>query len=105
MAFWLWLEGHLAFDKWRDYWASAEPGDWDIIPAGVVGLKVFEFERHTIPDLVPNFFYYAQMVWSTYRDGFLMYGGGRMDQPIIHNTIISCGNNVFAAWEKSKRKK
>ena len=104
-AFWIYLEGLLAKDDFRKYWAGGEPGDWDIIPAGIVEKEAYEFDRCAIPEIVPDWFGRALNIWNRYRDGFLMYSGGYGDQPIIHGLIIDLFNDIFAKWERSKRKK
>jgi hypothetical protein len=94
----------LSHENYREYWASWEPGEFDIIPEGVVQKDVFEFDRHDIPDYVPAEFDAARYIWMRYRDGHLMYSGGVMDQPINNMIIISLFNDVFGKWEKYKRK-
>lgn len=100
MALWCSLEGLL--DRGVDYW---DEGEWDIIPAGVVGEDVYEFDRHDLPEIVPEEFYQARLIWLRYRDGHLMYSGGYMDQPASHMLIINLFNSVYSQWSKSKRKK
>ena len=104
MAFWLYLEGHFSHDDWIGYWRADGPGDWDIIPEGVISDKVFEFERHTIPDIVPPEFAQARFIWSRYRDGYLLYSGGIMEQPVNHQIIVTIFNDVLAKWQKYKQK-
>ena len=100
MALWCSLQGLL--EKGIDYWGE---GDIDIIPAGVVGQDVYEFDRGKLPEIIPPEFYQAKVIWLRYRDGFLMYSGGVMSQPVSHSIIIGLFQAVYQKWERYKRKK
>ena len=76
----------------------------DIIPEGIIQKDVFEFDRHDIPEMIPEGFATARYIWARYREGHLMYSGGIMDQPVSHMLIISIFNDVLSKWEKYKRK-
>lgn len=74
------------------------------MPPGVMGPEAYDFDRHDFPDMVPPEFWRAREIWMRYRDGHLMYGGGIMDQPVMHGAIIGVFNGVYAHWRKYKAK-